>query len=85
MPLGVNAFMKGGSIDLTPDHILCLAGGLFIPDYGWVYFGMMINWTEADTPNASVVIKNFTDTVRRIFTWMHKALKNGGRKIEHVS
>jgi hypothetical protein len=30
-----------------------------------------------DAPNTSDVIKNFTDTVRQIFTWTHKALKGG--------
>lgn len=80
MPLGVNAFMKGGSIKLPPDYALCLAGGLYIPGYGWVYFGMMLNWTDADAPNASDVINNFANTARQIFTWMHKALKTGNIK-----
>ena len=63
VPLGVSAFMKGGSIDAEPSHALCLAGGLFFAER-WVYFTTMINWgkpveTDPETVNAfAAAVKN---------------------------
>ena len=45
IPLGVSAFMKGGSIDAEPSHALCLAGGMFFAGR-WAYFTTMINWEK---------------------------------------
>jgi beta-lactamase class A len=42
VPLGANAFMKGGSIDFESHFALCLAGGMWIPKR-WVYFAMIVN------------------------------------------
>ena len=43
MPLGVSAFVKGGSIDIPGFHCLSAPGGMFFSDR-WVYFAMTINW-----------------------------------------
>lgn len=43
VPLGVSAFMKGGSIDVPGFHAVCTPGGLFF-DNRWVYFSFAINW-----------------------------------------
>jgi beta-lactamase class A len=71
MPLGVNAFMKGGSIDFAAEHALCLAGGMWVPKR-WVSFGMMINWTNG-SPIAEVQ-QSFRETANKIFTWVRDGL-----------
>ena len=45
VPIGVSAFMKGGSIDASPSHALCLAGGMFFSGR-WAYITTMINWEK---------------------------------------
>jgi beta-lactamase class A len=47
MPLGVNAFLKGGSLDLPPHYALSLAGGLYVP-HRWVYFALIANLTDEE-------------------------------------
>jgi hypothetical protein len=44
LPLGVSAFLKGGSIDVPGFHALCVPRGMFFDDR-WVYFCLTINWT----------------------------------------
>jgi beta-lactamase class A len=56
MPLGISAFVKGGSIDVQGFHAVCAPGGMFFGDR-WVYFCLTINWdakavTDVDTVNA---------------------------------
>lgn len=43
LPLGVSAFVKGGSIDVPHFHCLSIPGGMFFSDR-WVYFAATINW-----------------------------------------
>ncbi len=43
LPLGVSAFVKGGSIDVPGFHALCVPGGMFFDDR-WVYFCITVNW-----------------------------------------
>jgi beta-lactamase class A len=52
LPLGVSAFVKGGSIDVPGFHAVCVPGGMFF-DGRWVYFCLTLNWyTAAETdPN----------------------------------
>lgn len=52
LPLGVSAFVKGGSIDVPGFHAVCAPGGMFFDDR-WVYFCLTINWhAKAETdPN----------------------------------
>jgi beta-lactamase class A len=46
LPLGVSAFVKGGSIDTPGFHAVCVPGGMFFEDR-WVFFAMTINWSAA--------------------------------------
>jgi beta-lactamase class A len=43
VPLGGSAFMKGGSIDVSGFHAVCVPGGMLLGDR-WVFFCMTINW-----------------------------------------
>jgi beta-lactamase class A len=56
LPLGVSAFVKGGSIDVAGFHALCAPGGMLF-DGRWVYFYLTFNWyakavTDGDTASA---------------------------------
>ena len=54
VPLGVSAFMKGGSIDVPGYHAVCVPGGIFF-DGRWVYFCMTLNWTAAAETDPATV------------------------------
>jgi beta-lactamase class A len=43
LPLGVSAFLKGGSIDVSGFHAVSVPGGMLFDDR-WVYFCLTINW-----------------------------------------
>jgi beta-lactamase class A len=43
VPLGVSAFVKGGSIDTPGFHAVCAPGGMLF-DGRWVFFSLTINW-----------------------------------------
>jgi beta-lactamase class A len=56
VPLGVSAFVKGGSIDTPGFHAVCVPGGMFFENR-WVFFSITLNWdspllTDPDTVNA---------------------------------
>jgi beta-lactamase class A len=56
LPLGVSAFVKGGSIDVPGFHAVCAPGGMLFEDR-WVYFCLTINWyakagSDRETGNA---------------------------------
>ena len=58
LPLGVNAFVKGGSIDVPGFHAICVPGGMFFDDR-WVYFCLTINWYaqgETDPPTVAAFL-----------------------------
>jgi beta-lactamase class A len=74
MPLGVNAFMKGGSIDFGGEHTLSIAGGVFVPPRRWAYYSLMINWLDGEGGDVAEVQAPFTATCKRIFTWLAEAL-----------
>jgi beta-lactamase class A len=74
-PLGVNAFVKGGSIDFSGEHALSLAGGMYVPDR-WVYFSLIINWTDAEAGPVAEVLPAFGATSMTIFTWLRDELGN---------
>jgi beta-lactamase class A len=74
-PLGVNAFVKGGSIDFSGEHALSLAGGMYVPDR-WVYFALIINWTDAEAGPTAEVLPAFAATSMTIFTWLRDELGN---------
>lgn len=69
MPLGVNAFLKGGSIDFDPSHALSLAGGLWTGKQ-WAYFSMIINWTNEEAGTVAEVVPSFAARSKQIFTWI---------------
>ena len=54
VPLGVSAFVKGGSIDTPGFHAVCVPGGMLFDDR-WVYFAMTINWTAAAATDPKTV------------------------------
>jgi beta-lactamase class A len=54
LPLGVSAFVKGGSIDVPGFHALCVPGGMLF-DNRWVYFCLTINWTSAAETDPATV------------------------------
>lgn len=67
MPLGVNGFGKGGSIDFGGSHVLTFAGGLYVPDR-WVYFALLVNWTDAEGGFSAEVLDPAIAAARTIFT-----------------
>jgi beta-lactamase class A len=77
MPLGINPFIKGGSIDFDGEHALCLAGGVFIPPARWVYFGLTLNWTDAEAGTVKEVGPQFGAVVTQMFTLLRDRLGNG--------
>ena len=44
-PLGVNSFVKGGSLDAFSDHVLSAAGGMYVAQR-WVYSAVILNWSD---------------------------------------
>jgi beta-lactamase class A len=54
MPLGVSAFVKGGSIDVAGFHAVCAPGAMLFDDR-WVYFSIAINWTAPAVTDPATV------------------------------
>jgi beta-lactamase class A len=73
MPLGVSAFLKGGSINFNGDNALSVAGGMYIPKR-WVYYSMIINWTDAEAAQAAEVQQQYIGAVNTIFTLVRDRL-----------
>ena len=70
VPLGVSAFMKGGSIDVPGFHAICAPGGLFFNDR-WVYFCFTINWpapAETDPKTASAFLAAVHQALQIVIT-----------------
>lgn len=63
VPLGVSAFVKGGSIDIPGSHAVCAPGGLFFDDR-WVFFCFTINWPAPGETDPDTVIA-FATAVRQ--------------------
>lgn len=76
MPLGVNAFLKGGSIDFDTDHALSMAGGMWVGQR-WVYFAFLINWTNDEAGIVAEVETPFLSVANRIFTIVRDRLGGG--------
>lgn len=53
-PLGVSAFIKGGSIDVPGFHAVSVPGGMLFGDR-WVYFCLTINWDAKATTDPKTV------------------------------
>ena len=73
MPLGVNAFLKGGSLQTETNNALTVAGGMYVPDR-WVYFATLLNWTAAEAPPLSEFQAGIADSLNRIFTLVRDRL-----------
>ncbi|MDQ2652660.1 MAG: serine hydrolase [Chloroflexota bacterium] len=73
MPLGVNGFGKGGSIDFGGSHVLTFAGGLYVPDR-WVYFALFSNWTDEDGGDSGAVQGSYLTAAQMIFTLIRDRL-----------
>ncbi len=54
VPLGVSAFVKGGSIDIPGFHAICAPGGLFFNNR-WVFFSFTLNWTAPGETDPATV------------------------------
>jgi beta-lactamase class A len=68
IPLGVSAFVKGGSITASPYHVLSVAGGMFF-DGRWVYFSAMFNWendSASDPETASAIVSVTQEAFNKI-------------------
>jgi beta-lactamase class A len=72
LPLGVSAFVKGGSIDVAGFHAVCAPGGMLFEDR-WVYFCLVINW-YAKSETDPETVKAFTAAGSRALTLVKEAL-----------
>jgi beta-lactamase class A len=66
-PLGVNAFVKGGSLDAFSDHVLSAAGGMYVAQR-WVYFAVILNWDDAEAGTVASVGPAFSAVMHAAFT-----------------
>ena len=73
MPLGVSAFGKGGSIEFGGNHALTFAGGMYVPDR-WVYFALLLNWTDAEAGPGAAVQAPYVAAARTIFALVRDRL-----------
>jgi beta-lactamase class A len=67
LPLGVNAFLKGGSLDAFSDHVLSAAGGMYVAQR-WVYFAVILNWTDDEAGTVASVGPAFVSVGHAAFT-----------------
>ncbi len=72
LPLGVSAYVKGGSIDVPGFHAVCVPGGMFFDDR-WVYFCFTINWDAPGEMDASTV-SAFVAAINQALTIVKGAL-----------
>ena len=75
MPLGVSGFGKGGSIDFDGSHVLTFGGGVYVPDR-WVYFAMLLNWTDSEGGLSTEVLGPYIAASRSIFTLVRDRLRS---------
>ena len=73
MPLGVSAFGKGGSVESGGSHALTFAGGVYVPDR-WVYFALLLNWTDAEAGPGAEVQAPYVAAARTIFALVRDRL-----------
>jgi beta-lactamase class A len=72
-PLGVNTFLKGGSLDAFSDHVLSAAGGMYVAQR-WVYFAVILNWSDAEGGTVASVGPAFTSVAHAAFTTIRDRL-----------
>lgn len=73
LPLGVDTFLKGGSLDAFSDHVLSAAGGMYVAQR-WVYFALILNWTSAEAGDVASVGPAFTAVTHSAFTTIRDRL-----------
>src|SRR5918994_4969569 len=66
-PLRVNSFVKGGSLDAFADHVLSAAGGTYMAER-WVYFAVILNWSEDEAGSVGSVGPAFVSVGHATFT-----------------
>src|SRR5215218_7057503 len=72
-PLGVNSFVKGGSLDAFSDHVLSVAGGIYVAQR-WVYFAVILNWSDDEAGSVGSVAPTFTSVGHAAFTTIRDRL-----------
>lgn len=72
-PLGVNTFLKGGSLDAFSDHVLSAAGGMYAAQR-WVYFALILNWDDAEGGTVASIGPAFTAVTHAAFTMIRDRL-----------
>ncbi|MEP7037587.1 MAG: serine hydrolase [Acidobacteriota bacterium] len=72
VPLGVNAFLKAGSVDAGGSHGLSIAGGMYFPDR-WVYFATIINWEKPGDSDPETAVA-FGEATKEALTLVVDAL-----------
>jgi beta-lactamase class A len=72
-PLGVNTFLKGGSLDAFSDHVLSAAGGMYAAQR-WVYFALILNWDDAQAGTVASVGPAFTSVTYAAFSMIRDRL-----------
>jgi beta-lactamase class A len=73
LPLGVNTFLKGGSLDAFSDHVLSAAGGMYAAQR-WVYFALILNWNDDEGGTVASVGPAFTSVTHAAFTMIRDRL-----------
>lgn len=59
-------FLKGGSLDFTPDQVMSLAGGTRLCNGRWITFSFQQNWQDTDPTAAKATVQTFVDTIASI-------------------
>src|SRR5262245_54379386 len=67
-PLGLNGFSKGGSLEFRHEHVLSLAGGVFIPRRRWDYFSVTCNWVDGEVGSTAEEDDSFLLILHNIFS-----------------
>jgi beta-lactamase class A len=73
LPLGINTFLKGGSLDAFSDHVLAAAGGIYVAQR-WVYFALIFNWSSDEAGSVASVGPAFTSVAHAAFTMIRDRL-----------
>ena len=73
LPLGVNTFLKGGSLDAFSDHVLSAAGGMYVAQR-WVYFAFILNWSSDEAGTVATVAPAFIPVTHAAFTMIRDRL-----------
>ena len=67
-PLGLTGFSKGGSFEFRQEHVLSLAGGVFIPRRRWAYFSVTCNWVDGEGGSTAEEKDAFLRILHNIFS-----------------